>query len=176
MNQIVVNDTNVFIDLYAVGLLEDFFHLPWDVHTTDFVMQELQREDQRDAVLYFRGKGLLHVAEFGFDEIVEINRLKQRYNEKTNVSLADCSVWYYARQNGYTLLTGDRNLRNSAMSDGVDVKGILYVFDMLVKTETISMESASEKLTLLRTINNRLPNDEIKKRIKLWKGEQVTHI
>ncbi len=167
MKQIVVNDTNVFIDLHAVGLLEEFFHLPWEVHTTDFVLLELKREDQRNAVMCFLEKGLLHVADFGFDEIVEINRLKQRYNEKTNVSLADCSVWYYARQNGYTLLTGDRKLRNSAMSDGADVKGILYVFDMLVKTETILMESALEKLILLRTINNRLPKDEIKKRLKL---------
>ena len=33
MKQIVVNDTNVFIDLHAIGLLEEFFHLPWEVHT-----------------------------------------------------------------------------------------------------------------------------------------------
>lgn len=30
MKKIVVNDTNVFIDLHDVGLLEQFFHLPWD--------------------------------------------------------------------------------------------------------------------------------------------------
>ena len=32
---IVVSDTNVFIDLYSIGLLKEFFSLPWEVHTTD---------------------------------------------------------------------------------------------------------------------------------------------
>ena len=35
MKKIVVNDTNVFIDLFNVGLLEGFFSLPWEIHTTD---------------------------------------------------------------------------------------------------------------------------------------------
>lgn len=172
MKQIVVNDTNIFIDLHKVGLLDAFFHLPWEVHTTDFVMLELQREDQREAVLCFKESGVLHVAEFEFEEIVEINKLLQRFSNKTNVSLTDCSVWYYAKQNGYVMLTGDRKLRQSAMRDGVEVKGILYVFDVLVETEAVSLEAASEKLSLLYVINPRLPKEEIDKRLRLWNGEQ----
>jgi hypothetical protein len=41
--RVVVNDTNVFIDLYSIGLLEEFFSLPWEVHTTNLVMLELKR-------------------------------------------------------------------------------------------------------------------------------------
>ena len=172
MKQIVVNDTNIFIDLHDVGLLDEFFRLPWEVHTTDFVILELQHEKQKSAVTRFKDEGLLHVVEFEFEEIVEINRQKQQYSNKTNVSLTDCSVWYYAKQNGCILLSGDRKLRNSVMSDGVDVKGILYVFDMLVETETITLETASKKLTLLKAINPRLPENEIKKRLKQWNGGQ----
>ena len=58
------------------------------------------------------------------------------------------------------------------MRDGVDVKGILYVFDILVETETIKIETASEKLALLHVINPRMPKDEIYKRLRLWSGEQ----
>lgn len=172
MKQIVVNETNIFIDLHKVGLLDAFFHLPWEVHTTDFVLLELQREDQRDAVLCFKESGMLHVAEFEFEEIVEINKLLQRFSNKTNVSLTDCSVWYYAKQNGYIMLTVDRKLRQSAMRDGVDVKGMLYVFDILVVTEAIPTETALEKLALLYANNPRLPKDEIDKRLRLWSGEQ----
>ena len=172
MKQIVVNDTNVFIDLHDVGLLDKFFRLPWEVYTTDFVMSELQQDDQKAAVVGFKAEGRLHVVEFEFEEIVEINKLKQQYNVQTNVSLTDCSVWYYAKQNGYILLSGDRKLRNSAMKDGVEVKGILYVFDMLVETETITLKTASEKLALLKAINPRLPENEIKKRLKRWNVEQ----
>ena len=173
MKQIVLNDTNIFIDLHDVGLLDEFFRLPWEVHTTDFVISELQQAEQQAAVSEFEVGGKLHVVKFGFDEIVEINKLKQLYGKNTNVSLTDCSVWYYAKQNGCTLLSGDCKLRNSAMSDGVDVKGILYVFDMLVGAGAISSEIASKKLTLLKAINPRLPENEIKKRLKQWNGEQI---
>ncbi len=172
MKKIVVNDANIFIYLYKVGLLEEFFQLPWEVHTTDFVMSELQREDQKDAVSCLKEVEMLHVAQFGFEEIVEINKLRLRFCEKTNISLTDSSVWYYAKQNGYIMLTSDCKLRQSAMRDGVDVKGILYIFDMLVETETISLEVALEKLSLLYIINPRLPKDEIEKHLKLWDGEQ----
>lgn len=29
--KVVVNDTNVFIDLYSIDLLKEFFSLPWEV-------------------------------------------------------------------------------------------------------------------------------------------------
>lgn len=38
MQRIVVNDINVFIDLLDIGLLDHFFQLSWEVHTTDFVI------------------------------------------------------------------------------------------------------------------------------------------
>ena len=44
--KVVVNDTNVFIDLYSIGLLDEFFSLPWEVHTTALVMLELERKSR----------------------------------------------------------------------------------------------------------------------------------
>lgn len=43
---IVVNDTNIFIDLYSVGLIDAFFNLPFEVHTVDFVVNEIEDEQQ----------------------------------------------------------------------------------------------------------------------------------
>lgn len=37
MEIIVVSDTNIFIDLIEVGLLDKFFSLPWEIHTTDMI-------------------------------------------------------------------------------------------------------------------------------------------
>ena len=50
-----------------------------------------------------------------------------------DVSLTDCTVWYYAKQNNYTLQTDDRKLRNVSLIDGVEVHGIIYVIDQLVE-------------------------------------------
>lgn len=64
MKKIVVNDTNVFIDLFDVGLLEAFFSLPWEIHTTEFVMLELTRERQHISVSQYVDNGLLHISVF----------------------------------------------------------------------------------------------------------------
>lgn len=172
MKKIVVNDTNVFIDLLVVGLLEQFFLLPWEVHTTDFVMQELLKEGQKDAVATYKNNGYLHIATFEFQEVVKIFKLHESIVNKTNLSIIDCSVWYYAKQNNYMLLTGDRKLRNLALNEGIEVRGIIYVFDELVSNGILPAGLAAQKLALLKSINPRLPESEIEKRLKLWEGDQ----
>lgn len=167
MKKIVVNDTNVFIDLLNLGLLEHFFSLSWEIHTTDLVMHELLRDGQKAAVEAFNVLGKLTIAEFNQAELGEIIKLKNR-NAKTNVSITDCSVWYYAKVNNYALLTGDRKLKISSAKDGVEVHGIIYVFDALVEETVISKEHAANKLKELRNNNPRLPQDEIEKRITEW--------
>ena len=171
MKKIVVNDTNVFIDLFNVGLLERFFSLPWEVHTTEFVMLELTREGQHDSVSQYKDNGLLHIPVFDEPVMYEIIKLYQQQKDKTNVSLTDCTVWYYAKQNNYTLLTGDRKLRNASLIDGVEVHGILYVIDQLVEEGILAKRIAISKLKQLEKSNPRLPQDEIEKHLKLWKKE-----
>ena len=171
MRKIVVNDTNVFIDLYEVGLLEEFFSLPWEVHTTDFVMLELQREGQHETVAKYKANKRLVVPVFEAKEMSEIGNLYQLNMNRTNLSLTDCSVWYYAKVNNYILLTGDRKLRTTSILDGVEVHGVIYVFDALMEFDMISHQVAVEKLQQLYAINPRLPKDEIEKRINLWKVE-----
>jgi rRNA-processing protein FCF1 len=173
MKKIVVNDTNVFIDLYEVGLLEQFFSLPWDVHTTDFVMLELQKEGQHETVARYKTDKRLVVPVFEAKEMLEIGNLFQQNMNRTNVSLTDCSVWYYAKVNNYILLTGDRKLRTTSILDGVEVHGVIYVFDALVEFNMISRQVAVEKLQQLYVINPRLPKEEIEKRINLWKAEMM---
>jgi hypothetical protein len=85
MKKIVVNDTNVFIDLFNVGLLEGFFSLPWEVHTTEFVMLELTREGQHDTVSQYKDNGLLHIPVFDESVMYEVVKLYQQQKDKTNV-------------------------------------------------------------------------------------------
>lgn len=50
MNIIVVSDTNVFIDLISIGLQEQFFQLPMEIHTTDMVVLEIKRSGQHEII------------------------------------------------------------------------------------------------------------------------------
>ena len=172
MKRIVVNDTNVFIDLFNVGLLEEFFSLPWEVYTTDFVMLELQREGQKETVARFQSRGRLHIPVFESKEMMIMAEMKNR----AGVSITDCSVWYYAKTNNYILLTGDGKLRKSSLLEGVEVHGIIYVFDELVESGILQKTTAVERLKELWKSNPRLPKEEIEKRINVWtvskKGEE----
>ena len=44
---IVVSDTNIFIDLIAVGLLERSCELPIRIHTVDYVINEITDVSQK---------------------------------------------------------------------------------------------------------------------------------
>ena len=172
MEKIVVNDTNVFIDLFNVGLLEEFFSLPWEIHTTNFVMHELLREGQKETVERFVADGRLHVPVFDSKELSEIASLFQHYANRTNLSMTDCSVWYYAKAHQYVLLTGGRKLRAVSVYDGVDVHGVIHVFDSLVASDIVTPREAAEKLKHLCDVNPRLPKDEINRRLGAWQKEE----
>lgn len=172
MDILVVNDTNIFIDLISVDLLDDFFNLPIGVHTTDLVLNELTDESQSAAVRKHIKLKHLTVKRYSWTEVAEIVSFRATCHK--NVSIADCSVWLYAKHNGYTLLTGDAKLRSSAQKSGVTVCGILglfvRIFDMLVEDfKIIPPEVGAERLELLNKINNRLPSREIETRIKKWR-------
>lgn len=44
--KIIVNDTNIFIDLHSIGLLKTMCKLPFEIHTVDFVASEIVNEQQ----------------------------------------------------------------------------------------------------------------------------------
>ena len=166
MDTIVVNDTNVFIDLCCVDLLDAFFRLSQKILTTDFVVNELVKEEQRTKVEKFAEDGQLTIKVHSVEELMEIVRFQQE--QDNNVSIPDCSVWLYAQKNHYRLLTGDNKLRKSAIKSGTIVSGILYVFDQLVEQNIITPQTACDKLNLLRGINHRLPDRDITERLRRW--------
>lgn len=168
MEIIVVSDTNIFIDLVKLDLLGDFFSLPWEVHTTDFVISELTDSGQRSAVTAFIKRHRLTVGKLSIEEVSEV---VDRSNETGGrVSITDFSVCYYAKKNGYTLLTGDRNLRKVAVAEGLSVHGILFLFDEMVAHSILPPELAVETIAKLKAINTWLPIDEVDDRIKKWSG------
>lgn len=166
MDTIVVNDTNVFIDLCSIDLLDDFFKLSQKIHTTDFIINELVKKEQRIKIEKFIETKNLTIKIHTSEELMEIVRFQQE--QDNNVSIPDCSVWLYAQKNHYRLLTGDNKLRKSAIKSGTMVSGILYVFDQLIEQGILSPKTAAEKLNLLRNINNRLPDKDIAERLKKW--------
>lgn len=164
--EIIVNDTNIFIDLHSVGLLNALCALPYDIRTVDFVINEINNPDQLNALASFIRDGKIKVENLDPDEIADI--IEGHSTVSGNMSIVDFSVYYYAKKHSAILLTGDRQLRKYAENKKVTVKGVLFVFDELVAREIIDVQTAVQKLRELLNINIRLPFSEIEKRIKKW--------
>lgn len=159
--EIVVSDTNIFIDLWNIGLLERFCELPVSIHTTDFIIGELKTQGVKETVAKLQQEGKITAKTFRSNEYSEIMSLQDK-----NLSFQDCTVLYYALGGGYKLLTGDRNLRKVAEQHGLQVSGIIYVIDELLHYNLLSREEYIAKLKALLDSNHRLPMKEIIKRIE----------
>ncbi len=87
---IVVSDTNIFIDLYLIGLLNEFFALPFHIHTVDFVINEITEEKQKRTITKFLTANRLFVKKYSIIELQEL--VKLNISCKGNVSITDCAV------------------------------------------------------------------------------------
>lgn len=143
MDNIIVEDTNIFIDLLSIDLLEICFRLPVRIHTTEFSINELS-EKQQSIVLEFVDQDKLCLKEFSAREVSQIEEHKSM--QTNNVSFTDCSVWLYAKWNGYRLVTGDKKLRRSAEQDGVVVSGILLFVRPVGQTRAAYSTGSSRKV------------------------------
>jgi len=86
------------------------------------------------------------------------------------LSVPDCSVWFYSKKNNYTLITGDGLLRKTAVKDGVEVRGILFILDELIRLNFMNSQLAAAKLELLLQIGSRLPKNECEEGLVRWRS------
>lgn len=135
----------------------------------DFVAAEIVDKEQLKAFNRLVDADKIHVNTFTADEVIEI---VSEYSEVSgNLSIPDCSVCYYARKYQVPMLTGDRRLRRYAEAQFIEVHGILFLFDEMVKCGVLTTDIAATKLDELLKRNARLPKSEITQRICRWRGE-----
>ena len=169
MNILIVTDANIFIDLLNIDLLDSFFKLSFEIHTTDLVLSEVIEPDP-STIEYFIKKGKLRVKGFTYNEMLVLNKLVLK---NKGLSPQDCSCIYLSQELPAILLTGDNQLRKAARKYKVDVHGILWLLDQLIFQKVISPKATIKKLDELRKTNIRLPKNECNKCIKKW-SQKIT--
>jgi len=167
--RIVINDANILIDLIHLQMIHLLFELKHlELKTTDFVFEELETP-QRAILQIFIDQGTLEILE---SEEKDLENIFNLLNKTSGLSFEDCSVWYFAKINNGILLTGDGKLRKQSSQDGIEVRGILFVFDELLKAGLITFDLALLKLDELYQINSRLPIKAKIERIEFWSREE----
>lgn len=166
--RLVITDANILIDLIQLDLALILLKSElFDFMTTDFIFDELF-DEQKNILSGLIENNHFTVIESEESDIIEIFQLKQTTNA---LSFEDCSVWYFAAKLEGILLTGDRQLRNHSTRSGIQVHGILFLFDQMLTKNLITYSLAIEKLTALVQINPRLPQKLIAERIKEWTSQ-----
>lgn len=165
MKRLAVQDANVLIDLWDIGLLELVFDLKLEIHTTDLVVSEIQQEAQARALQALIAEGKLRVHSFTPKELAELVTFRAVHS---SLSLEDCSAWRIADQLQAILLTGDSALRRKAAAAGLEVHGSLWLLDELVSQSLIDFPGACGALRALMKKNLRLPLAACKEREAKW--------
>ena len=160
---VYVTDANIFIDLLYAGLLNLISRLGWPIVTTQLVIDELNSEQQVD-LQFLVSINTLEIREISLQEINDLQL-------PSGLSLPDRSVICLAvRENG-VLVSGDGLVRRTAGSLGVDVRGLLWLFDGFVSMNLISPLEAAEKLEFLVVEKgSRQPNSEFIARLERWRN------
>jgi len=86
-----------------------------------------------------------------------------------NRSIADKSLLWKAKEMNIPLLTCDAKLRKEANYQDLEVHGSIWVIEKMNYKGVIFKEEAISKLKLLKSINNRLPENRIDDLIKKLK-------
>jgi predicted nucleic acid-binding protein len=165
MKRLAVQDANVLIDFWDIGLLEVMYKLNLELHTTDFVFYEIEREDQQEALVALIEQGRLVMHRFSPVELAELVAFQSAQGA---LSLPDCSVWRLAKQLKAILLTSDGPLRKKATADGLEVHGSLWLLDELLAQQVLDTTQACAALHSLMAKNDRLPKKACLERVKRW--------
>ena len=156
----LVTDANVWIDLDNGELVALTFDLPYEFASPDVVVAELGP----DLGGLLRDQGLLVVArEQAIDE--DWAELRVRYKHPSD---EDLYALLLAAERRWGLLTGDRELRQAAEEEGLEVHGVLWVLDELLGEGLLAPRAAERALSLMLELGARLPADECGKRMAHW--------
>ena len=145
--KIIVEDTNIIIDLFKTGLLSFCMELKLEFHTTRYVVAEILESSQSAVLIGMINNGQLLIGDFVGEEYERLIKYIDECNGENNLSEADCSVLLLAKRLGCRLLTSDQKLKRKAKEHGVEVNGFLWLTDLLVKEHIVSGATMINHLT-----------------------------
>ena len=131
--KVLVSDTSVLIDLDRGNLVEATFRLPFEFTVPDLLYE---RELKEHGGPEFVRLGL-HVEELDGDGVsLALGYLRKR----RSLSLPDSFALALAKRNAWTLLSGDRELRELAEEEEVRCHGVLWLLDRMFEHRVIELD------------------------------------
>ena len=161
---VIINDTNIWIDLKLTNIIEKVFLLPYELAVPDILYND-ELKDMDGELLEANG---IKIIEMTNDEVVET---AERSGMTNRVSFNDLTTLVVAKSRGYILVTGDGNLRKIAKSENVELRGTIWLIDEMVSNNILDIGEAAINCKKLLQLKRRLPKEELQLRIKRWTEE-----
>ena len=139
--RVIVEDTNIIIDLFNTGLLSLCDGMGIEFHTTRYVIGEIKEREQVQVLRGFVNNKKLLVDGFSGEEYEKLMEFIAECKGENNLSEADCSVLLLAKRLKCRLLTSDRKLKRKAEEHGIEVNGFLWLTDLLVEKHIVTGET-----------------------------------
>ena len=161
---VIINDTNIWIDLKLTNIIEKVFLLPYELAVPDILYND-ELKDMDGELLEANG---IKIIEMTNDEVVET---AERSGMTNRVSFNDLTTLVVAKSRGYILVTGDGNLRKIAKSENVELRGTIWLIDEMVSNNILDIGESALICKKLLQLKRRLPKEELQLRIKRWTEE-----
>jgi len=166
--KIAVTDACIFIDIIELGLSGEFFNLPFEIHTTLDVLNELY-PSQQHVLNTFTDEGKLMIHCLTVEEMAEIGQMVF----PKSLSQVDRTVLYTAKKIEAMVISSDKLVRNFSRGHSIEYHGMLWVFDKIVEFGFLSRKDAAQKLKELISMNtiyqdNKSLMEELFGRIHEW--------
>ena len=164
--KLAVIDANIFIDLIKLQMLTWLFQIGFEVYTTQEIIDQLNENQSELLKEFIKSRQLIIylLTSQEFEEVVNLTTTR-------SLELADKSVAWLSLHLKAIVISGDGPLRRFCESQQLEVRGMLWFFDLLVKDQLIVRSFAAQKMEQLLQINSRLPRDKCERRIQEWKGQ-----
>jgi predicted nucleic acid-binding protein len=82
------------------------------------------------------------------------------------------SLLALARAEGAVLLTGDKALRAAGEEEGIQVRGVLWLMDMMAAANVLTGTEAVTALHLMLKSGSRLPEQDCERYIQKWRSSK----
>jgi len=156
---LLISDANILIDMESAELLEVMFQLPMRIAIPDILYKE-EIEPETPGLEAFG----LSVLEISGEYMEYAYTLTGRYGN--GPSHNDYLALALAKQEGCPLLTGDKQLRNVALSEEISTMGTIWLLRTMVEHQILTVQQALEAIEKMKNGGRRLPWAEAERILK----------
>jgi len=152
---LLISDTNVLIDIEDGKLTSPLFKLPYEIAVPDVLFESELREKHGHLL---QSRLIIKSLTSEFVQRAEILRTKH-----PRPSIMDHFALSLAMQEQCPLLTGDKDLRDAAIKENIEVHGTVWIVRELLQAKLIDQMQARNSFDSMKAKGSRLPWSDVEK-------------